>query len=736
MDRFLSILLILLLAPIWLIADEAYFQSQVLPAMENFCVDCHDPDDSDGDVMFLEVRNLAGLQRHRGAWRSAAVQLRNRTMPPPKKKNQPSAEERVELASWIDEHLRETACDGGQYAGRVRARRLNRSEYDRTIKDLFGIWMNFSESLPADGGAGEGFDNSGEALFLPPMLLERYLEAARKVTDRVIQSPRLVRKVEKEELIVAGDESVAVVSVYVQDSYRVNIVGRADRGDPIEVGLSVDAVPVAKSKASVKEGRFTAAFDVRFDRGTRALAVNVPKGVIVESVECAQFQPKQLAGVDLGRHIDATGLKPGVVPEDPRGLLEKRLTRFLPRAFRRPVDDAEVKPYLALAERALERGDPYEEALKLALRAILVSADFLFRIEKEPPGDEPMFPIDDHALAVRLSYFLWSAPPDATLRKKADEGVLHQPAVLEAEMLRMLNDGRSRVFAKSFVGQWLGTKDVGGRKAPTAHDVDKKYTPDIAKDMRAEVVSFFDHLVRKNRSALELIDADYTFASRRLAEWYGFPGAEKLPKDKVVYVDLPDRRRGGVLGMGAVLAMTSQHKRTSAVLRGAWVFDTLIGEPVPPPPASVPALEKSKKDKANSEREMLERHRDDDACRACHNIIDPIGFGLQHFDWVGRWRDTEGGKPVDAKGRLPTGESFDGSAELRQVLLETQREAFLRNLTRKMLAYALGRSLNYRDDCTIETLTEQMAANDYRMRSLIRGVVMSTPFRQASRKAE
>ena len=707
-------------------ADE--FEQTILPAIEKYCVDCHDPEDSKGDVKFLDVRTVKDVQVRRSAWRSVAVQLRNRTMPPPKKKNQPSDAERIELSRWIDDHLRKTACDGGAYAGQVKPRRLNRLEYNNTVQELFGVDLGFDESLPADGGTGEGFDNSGDALFLPPMLLERYLEAAHLIVDEAIQSPRMVKTIKSEELIRAGGEVTALFRAYVTDDYRVTIDGAGSEGF---LSAQLDNVAVFRKRITPKEGGFSVSMDLRVGRGTHALSLTVPASWKVHRVHVAQYKPSMLEGDDLARQIRLTGVKPGEAPEDPREQMKRQLTVFLPVAFRRPVSVDEVAAYAGLGDRGLARGDAYEDALKLVLRAVLVSSDFLYRLEEEVP--EGIHRVQDHELAVRLSYFLWAGMPDDRLVELAESGTLSETDVLAAEVDRLLDDKRMRIFAKSFVGQWLGTKDVGGKVAPTANDVQKFYTPEIARDMRGEAVEYFAYLLQADRSVLELIDSDYTFLTERLAAWYDLHDVKDLSNKGFRRVKLKDRTRGGVLGMGAVLAMTSHHKRTSPVLRGAWVFDTLIGEPVPPPPPDVPALEKSKKDKSETEREMLERHRDNDACKACHNIIDPIGFGLQHFDWVGKWRDKQNGRPVDARGELPTGQTFNGSAELKRVLLETQQEAFIRNLTRKMLAYALGRSLNYRDDCVIEEIAQKLAAEGFGMRTLIEEVVLSTPFRNRER---
>ncbi len=702
------------------IADDA-FQNRVLPILEQNCFDCHEPGLSKGDVPFLEAQKPADIDAMRSVWRSVAAQLRNQTMPPPDKP-QPSDEDRKFAANWIDGYLRESAARMPPFAGQVMARRLNRLEFDRTIRGLFGVDLKFSETLPADSGTGEGFDNNGESLFLPPMLLERYLEAAQQIVDAAIVSSRLTRK-------FPGDETV-LAPIYVESGYRIALEGEVS-GKPGKARLLVDGLPVHEFQPAPKNGRFRQNLDVKLARGVHA--IRVEGELRVTSLMVRQFEPEKPSAEQLANHERLIGAVPGIVPADPNKLAKEMLGEFLPLAFRRPVSDDELKPFLTLVKRGLDRGDPYEEAMKLALRGIIVSPDFLFRLEKSPakPGIQPL---TGHELATRLSYFLWSTMPDERLRGLAGAGKLNDKASLTNEVRRMLADERAGAFFRAFIGQWLGTKDVGGRVAPTANDVQEFYTPQIAADMRQEAVEYFAHLVRENRSILELIDSDYTILTGRLAKFYELPNAGKLKKDAFQVVRNPGQQRGGVLGMGAVLALTSHHKKTSPVLRGAWVFDTLLGSPVPPPPPDVPPLPEvevdaktGKKRKLNS-REKLQKHREHTSCMACHRLIDPIGFGLQKFDWVGRWRDRENGKPVNSSGVLPSGETFEGPAELKRVLVETRRDEFVRNLTRKLLGYALGRGLEDRDDGTIEQIAGKLEAEGFGARVLIEEIVLSVPF--------
>tara|TARA_R110002096_G_scaffold147671_19_gene307752 strand:- start:17587 stop:19476 length:1890 start_codon:yes stop_codon:yes gene_type:complete len=615
------------------------------------------------------------------------------------------------------------------FAGQVMARRLNRLEYDLTIQDLFGVDLKFSERFPLESGTGEGFNNNGESLFLPPMMLERYLESAQEVVDAVILSPRLSRVIRKAQLSSHEKESLALVPIYVESGYRVVLEGQP--GDSQTATFKVDNLTVHEFSPTANEGIIREEFDIKLSRGVHALSL---QGMNLESLSIRQFAPKNPTERQITNHVRLLGLKPGQQPDNPRELAEHRLSILVPLAFRRPVDAAEIQQFMPLVDRALDRGDPYEEAMKLAIRGVLVSPDFLFRIEN-PPQTAGINRLTQPEIANRLSYFLWSRMPDEQLRTLADAGKLDSEGALRSEVRRMLADERAMGFFESFIGQWLGTKDVGGRVAPTANDVQEFYTPQIASDMRQEAVEYFAYLARENRNLFELIDSNYTFITGRLATFYELNNADDLKKTSFQRVENPGQQRGGILGMGAVLALTSHHKKTSPVLRGAWVFDTIIGSPVPPPPADVPPLPESEidpetgKKRKLTDRQKLQKHRDHSSCMACHQIIDPIGFGLQNFDWVGRWRTEELKKPIDTTGRLPSGESFNGPAELKKVLIRAHKEEIVRNISRKLLGYAIGRSLEDRDDGSIEKLAQALEENEFGTQTLIEEIVLSVPFR-------
>lgn len=721
--------------------DAKFFQHRILPILDQTCFECHEPGLSKGDVEFLSDEEVAAIQYNRSEWRSVAAQLMNRTMPPPDKE-QPGEEDRMEVVEWIEDYLRRTACDLGPYAGNVTSRRLNRLEYDLTIRDLLGVDLGFSDSLPMESGGGEGFDNNGETLFLQPMLMERFVEAAQQIADYAVVSPRQDLRFERDALIgnpklsKPGQSVSAYAPAYLEMKYRVEVRVKADPGveGAIAYVIKVDEQPVRHVKFGAKdtgEKSVDRAIDLKLVRGTHAITITAKKDSVpfqVERIRVHQWEP-DWNEEQRAAHVDFLGVKPGMVPGKPREAAAKILKGFLPKAFRRPASDAEVKKYLTLYDRAAERNDPWEERMKLVLKGILVSPEFLFRIERSPASEE-IQPVTDHELAARLSYFLWSSMPDEELRDLAKAGKLQNDEVLSAQVERMITDPKSLTFSRTFVGQWLGTKDVGGRIAPITNELQETYTVDIAGDMREEPVRLFHHLVQKGRPLTDLIDSDYTFMTKRLAKFLDLKGRNSLKDNSFHYLKFHAGRRGGVLGMASVLAATSHYKETSAVLRGAWVFDTLIGSPVPPPPPNVPPLGGKKQDgKILTEKERLELHRDDVSCKSCHELIDPIGFGLQNFDYLGRWRETLDKKPIETAGRLPTGETFSSPAEMRKVLAESRREEFLRHITRQMMGYALGRGIDDRDDCTITQLVNRVETKNLSATELVKGIVLSVPFR-------
>ena len=695
------------------------FARSIRPVLAENCAPCHQKN-------FLKAQTAKDMESSRALWRNVAAQLRNRTMPPVDSKL--TEEDRLRVATWVDRELRRTACQVGEYAGATGIRRLNRREYHNTVRDILGIDFDVALIFPADGTGGSGFDTNGETLYTPSVLMERYMEAAQQILDRVIVSTPLSRTFSEIHRLPERGEFSVTFPVYQTGDYSVGLL--MDKFDaPARPSLKVDGVAAGKVNGRPASGRpLVLRQSVHLTRGEHSITVitDLPAEIrnftVDQRTEPASSEKRAL-------HYRLLGVEPGEEPVRPRDAAVRTLASFLPKAFRRPVEQADLDTFLKLYDRAAERGDPYTERIKLALRGVLVHPDFLFRIEHRDtrPG---IHPLNSYEIAARLSYFLWSTVPDEELTRLASEGRLQDRAVLTAQVDRMLDDPRSRAFADSFVGQWLGTQDLGGRAAPLLTELQSYYTPDVAADLRTEPILLFHHIVTGNRSLLDLLNSDYSFLNERLVRFYQLE--DKLPEVQgpaFRLVKWPDTRRGGIIGLGSVLAMTSHYSQTSPVLRGAWALETLLGTPVPPPPPNVPPLDNDRKLREMTVRQKLERHRADPACAACHKLMDPIGFALENFDWMGRWRDKESnGKPLDISGTLPSGEKFTGPVELRQALLG-RKDDFLRHLTAKTLGYALGRSLQDGDSCTVEHLADSLRRDNYSARTLIREVVLSVPFR-------
>ena len=572
------------------------------------CVKCHDSDTAKGNLDLTVLKTQKDVERDPRRLETLLRFVRDREMPPPSKRPQPKEEERQRLIDWAEHTL--ANIDYDQFPkdpGRTVIHRLSRLEYNNTVRDLLGITNKPADRFPADGGGGGGFDNNADTLFVPPILMEKYLEAATEMLEEV-----------------------------------------------------------------------------------------QPERIFME--------------------------RPGFL-KSRSAAARRNLEALATRAFRRPVEKVEVDALMKLFERASQRGESFETSVKFALRAVLVSPNFIFRIELDQPGDLP-YRINNYELATRLSYFLWSSMPDDELFRVAAQGKLHEPTVIEAQVKRMLRDPKSQAFAANFAGQWLRVEELKTTVQPDPERF-RQFTPELRDAMYREPIEFFASTVRDNASLIALLDSDYTFVNETLAKHYGITNVTGVEFRRV---SLPDRNRGGVLGMGGVLTLTSYPQRTSPVLRGKWVLEELLGTPPPPPPPDAGGLPAEDAPRNGlTFRQRLEEHRKKPQCVGCHSRMDPLGFGLENFDAIGRWRTKIRNEPVDASGVMPGGEKFTGPAELKQVLL-ARKDEFARNLTERMLAYALGRGVEYYDMPTIKRITDKLKSDDYRGATLVMEVAKSYPF--------
>ena len=610
---------ILLLIPALAAADD--FTTKAQPVLQKFCYDCHSANKLKGGIQVDQLKTtLDAFQYHRFL-ENIAHQVEIGAMPPKDDVDADELPTDAERAQLIRE-IRglEAKLEKGDFPrnpGRPMIRRLNRNEYNYTVRDVFGINFFPGKEFPADGAGGEGFDNVGDALFVPPVLMEKYLAASKAIITEIYAKPDLLARV----LVAKPSEKLPP-----KDAARM----------------------VLKYNASL--------------------------------------------------------------------------------AFRHMAADDEVAGMVALADKNLDAGQPFEQAVKAPLQSLLVHPSFLFRSEADQPGNRE-WRITDYELATRLSYFIWSSAPDRPLLKLASEGKLSDKAVLAQQVERLLNDPRSEAMSRHFAGQWLGfdevreTSDPDTKRFPT-------FTPSLRIAMYRESVEYFNNLIRENRPVMDLVDSRYTYVNEELARHYGIPGVTGSQMQKVA---LTDRNRGGVIGQASILTTTSVPLRTSPVKRGKWILDNLLGTPPPPPPPDAGVLPGDDKSPAGlTFRQQLEAHRQKANCAGCHSKIDPLGFGLENFDAVGRWRSTDAnGKPVDSKADMAGGLTFSTPAELKEILMQSD-ELFLKNISRKMLAYSLGRSLEYYDEPVIMDLVKQLRANGLKTRPLVHAIVTSHPFQNRS----
>jgi hypothetical protein len=790
-------------------SEPATFETVVQPFLARNCYLCHNDRLKNADVDLQAYGTTASIVRDPQTWEKAVMKMRTRQMPPPPL-SPPSEAEIAAITGWIENELERDLRLARPDPGRVTARRLNRTEYDNTVRDLLGMTLRPADDFPQDD-SGYGFDNVADVLSLSPVLMEKYMAAAERVARAALfglgdLQPTLVR------LQPAGakiDPSVTPLLDYdvsglslpnalhvthrlpVEGEYLFRVVlsgARPAGSEPLEVGLWVDGRQVEVQSLDPEGfGSFyvdkqdfsgkTREFRAKVSAGDHWIAASIVRlyeglpvsyggpnpskrpppappefkpreGLPPEKVAEARkkfeaaLAEKTPANEARVRHLEIVGpFEPVKGPS--RASLEKvyacghlrgghgpacvrRIVASLARrAYRRPVSPGEVAPLVRLASSARNQGDSFEEAISLAIQAILVSPDFLFRIERDSPAADPDTGhlIGQHELASRLSYFLWASMPDEELRHCADLGTLRRPQVLAAQVRRMLKDEKASALVEAFGGQWLQFRALES----VAPDRERFPTFDngLRLSMRRETELFFATIVREDRSILDLIDGRYTFLNERLAQHYGIGGV-RGPEFR--RVDLPVAgRRSGVLTQGSVLTVSSYATRTSPVLRGKWILENVLAAPPPDPPAGTPRLDESKISASGPLRQQMEAHRRNATCAACHSKMDPLGFGLENYDGIGAWRSADGNFPIDASGALPDGRSFHGPDEMK-VVLTGDRDAFALCITEKMLTYALGRGLERSDKRTVRAIAHRLADRQYRFSALVEEIVKSLPF--------
>lgn len=707
--------------------------------VKQHCTPCHTKDMATAGIVLTADTSATHRAKNLETWAKAMEAVKSGRMPPGGGKVKPSEREafvkQVEGQIGVDCRL--------ATPGRVTLRRLNRVEYDNTVRDLTGVDAHFGRDFPSDD-VGHGFDNLGDVLSLSPLQMEKYMDAARKISEQAILVPELVKRSYRGEDMtgegganLAGDvwamASVGAIQaplkVKQRGRYRIEIQAFGQQAGPevTKMGVSLD-------------GRQFEVFDVPSTRdkpGTYSTEVILNPNSKQIGVRFLNdyYQPNDPDPNQRDRNffvIKVSVEGPLDQPELPRSHrmlmpaspsdADVRLAvgRLAKRAYRRPVSTDEVSRLMKLVELAKKEGEPVERGMQLVLQALLASPNFLFRVELDNAKGPRQ--LTDHEVAARLSYFLWSSMPDETLLSLADQGKLRQPANLQSQLNRMLADPRAGALAENFAGQWLQLRKL--EVVTPDPERFKQYTPALRDSMLGETRSYFRYILANNRPVSEFLDSDYTFADRSLSQFYGLPD---VPSETPVRVKLPEGRRGGILRQASILTLTSNPTRTSPVKRGKWILENVLGTPPPPPPPDVGAIADSTKISGKTIKERMAQHRTDPTCASCHLMMDPLGLALENYGPIGNWRTDDEGFPIDSTGELADGKVIEGASGLSKYLL-AQRQKFARTLTERLMVYATGRPMTRLDDCFLDEVLNGAKSGDYKFQDLLRGVITSDPF--------
>ena len=749
MQRFLFLVTI---ASAACLADSADFQSTVRPVLTKNCIACHNVSLTSGGVNLLPFTNSATVATERAAWEKILRKIESGEMPPKGvPRPAPAAVESLVsyLKSEFDKQDRSVAPD----PGRVTARRLNRTEYANTIRDLLGIEFHAGEDFPSDD-LGEGFDNIADVLSISPLLMEKYVSAAERISARALGNVPLPKPVTVSYEVkdhnlrrIDVDTIEAVHRVDFDGDYDIQIGlpgARPADAKPVKLAFWMDGKLLHELTAETKPSKlvYFSPFSEEHFRISLPEGEHVFRAAFVDDDFIRTLPEKDYYRSSVNKYpgtITISGpfaskgekaSRKQILICDPKSgseCMERIVTALARRAYRRPATRAEIRELMSLTTLAKQQGQDVEGGIQLALEAMLVSPNFIFRVERDP-AQAKVHRVSDYELASRLSYFLWSSMPDEELLRTAEAGKLHETAILDAQVKRMLADPRSSALADNFAGQWLEIRNLDSIKP----DPDRflRWGPELKEAMKTETLMFFSYVVHENRSLEDFLDARYTFLNDRLAKFYGIPG---VTGPEFRRVELNSNQRGGVLTQASVLTVSSYPTRTSPTIRGKYVLNNILGTPPPPPPPDVPALDASKVGSEVSLRKQLEEHRSNAVCASCHSKMDVLGFGLENYNGIGKWRTVDGKFAIDSSGTLPGGKSFATPAELKTILAGEMPE-FARCLTEKLLVYALGRGLQASDRPAVRTIDEHLQAKNYPFQDLVFEVVHSLPFQ--SRRGE
>ena len=776
-------------------------EDTVVSFLQKNCLGCHSADVHRGGMVLETYKDMASICRNRKTWARVLTMVQTEAMPPPRatdegKPRVPKDERAAFVASTkaILSYVDPAHPD----PGRVTMRRLNRIEYANSVRDLLGVKFDPSADFPPDD-VGAGFDNNGDVLTLSPLLMEHYFTASEVVMEQALPeggSWPVFQKVEVFAPALGDKGSFKSTNLgrekfrhllpgqritYVEDSEKKTQAKkrnsiRAENMNPIEVegdyyfralayrhegggldvptmqlevddqvvgtfkveGIGYDGATFFKAPAHLTPGahKFAVAWPRQEGAGSPQVEIDPtgkaePPGLHVMWTEVVGPRVLTFAEKTVLAH------QTGAASEE---AAREVIGRFAARAFRRPATEVEVSKLMGLYQGGVQEGLEWAAAVRRPIQAVLLSPDFLFRVETdEQPEAEGQHAINDYQLAARLSYFLWSSLPDEELTALAAKNELHNQ--LEAQVRRMLTDPRAEQLTDNFAAQWLHLRMLA--KVTPDKERYPEYTPELRSAMATETLKFFGEIVCEDRSILDLLDGNFTYLNEPLAALYGIvdtkgnwkdqeipvPGGRPIIGPDFVRVELQGPERGGVLTQASVLTVTSNPGRTSPVKRGKFVLDQILGEPPPPPPPNVPSLDLNPGGATTGNvRQRMEAHRADPHCAACHVEMDAIGFAFEHFDPIGRFRSMDGDYGIDAAGALPGGSAFDGAAELKAVLKQ-KSDVFADAFTRQLLTYALGRQVQYFDKPAVDRIVHAAAADQYRFSRVVLEIVNSDPFR-------
>jgi hypothetical protein len=757
------------------------------------CAGCHNAKLTNGDINLAALDTARSFDESREVWEKSVEKLETGQMPPPGVPKPPAADIAAVTRFLKGEFQRQDRAAKPD-PGRVTARRLNRAEYNNTMRDLLGVDIRPADNFPNDESA-YGFDNISDALTLSPVLLEKYLYAAERAVRTAIfgpeklkpamihyplpvrinddaRNPTIPKDMFNYDFSGLSTRHAAHVThrfpVDGEYSFRIVLNGhRPNASEPAHPAFFIDGKMIkdwevdatdlegqiveVRTQVSAGEHLLSATYLKNYHglpvsyKGPEpskrpAEPLISTRGKLTEKdietlrrlgtkIKTDRLETRidnRYESIDIGGPFTQTeGPSPAslkavfVCPQQTPACAQTIIASFTRRAFRRPVTTAETAPFVKLYALARQQGDSFQEGIATALQGVLASPNFLFRIERDRPGS--FAPITNFELASRLSYFLWSSMPDEALMNAP----LRQPAVLAAQVRRMLRDPKSSALVDNFAGQWLQFKNIDVMKP----DQEKfpEFEDNLRYSMRRETELFLENLIRDDASVLEILDSKHTYLNERLARFYGIGGVSG-PEFRRVDMSKTERG-GGILAHASTLTISSYSTRTSPVLRGKWILENLLNAPPPPPPAAVPALDESKVGESATLRQQMEAHRKNPVCASCHSRMDPLGFGLENLNAIGSWRTMDGKFPVDASGMLPGGRAFHGPVELKAQLLK-DKDAFTRGLTSKLLTYALGRGLERYDRPVVASIASRLPASNYRFSALVLDIVKSLPFQQ------